>query len=450
MNRAVLALFGFLWSSGLLQAQSLSPQDFAFGLPVITTKDAAAYRFPLPLAVYQSTWRDDLGDIRVFNARGEAVPFSLLRPTAQLPAHQVAQAVPLFPLHEGSRVVINGVRVIIDSPGSAIGLQAQNGAAADAYVRQYILDARALDALISGLRLEWPDSAPDYSGRVRIEASDDLGTWRTVVAAAAIANLHANGQALVENRVPLAPVTAKFWRISWLGAAPGFELTSVLAEPADGLIEPVRAVLEVLGTRDPVNGDTYSFDLGAHPPVTRFNVLLPEENTVVGIELSSRRAPRDPWRPVTRAGFYRLKTADGEQLTAPLQIAADADRYWQARIAGGGSLPRAPLRLHVEWVPNELTFLARGPGPFLMVYGSASAKPAETDLGQVPATLAIDSATLGSSQVLGGSIRLVAKPAPFPWIRAVLWSVLLSAVILLAWMAYRLTRETGASSDARD
>ncbi len=26
-------------------------------------------------------------------------------------------------------------------------------------------------------------------------------------------------------------------------------------------------------------------------------------------------------------------------------------------------------------------------------------------------------------QVLGGSIRLVAKPAAFPWIRAVLWSV---------------------------
>jgi uncharacterized protein DUF3999 len=221
VNRAVLALFGLLLGAEFLQAQTLSPQDFAFGLPVITTKDAAAYRFSLPLAVYQSTWRGDLGDIRMFNARGDAVPFSLLRPTAQSSTHKVAQAVPLFPLHEGSRVVINGVRVTIDSPGSAIRLQARNAAA-----------------------------------------------------------------------------------------------------------------------------------------------------------------------------------------------------------------------------------VARGQGPFLMVYGSAAAMPAETDLSQMPATLAIDSATLGSSQILGGATRLVARPAPFPWIRAVLWSVLLLAVILLAWMAYRLTRETSASSDA--
>ena len=447
MNTVVLWISGLLLGPSVVQALTLSPQDFAFELPVITTKDAAAYRFALPLAVYQSTYRDDLGDIRMFNARGDAVPFSLLKPAPQSPVHEAPQALPLFPLQAGSLVVIDGVRVTIDSPGSAIKLQTQNGTGVDASVYRYIIDARALDARISGLRLQWPETASDYSGRVRLEASDDLGSWRTVVAAAPIANLHANGQALIENRVSLTSTTAKFWRISWLGAAPAFELTSVLAEPADGLVEPVRTVLDVLGTPDPANADSYLFDLGAHPPVTRINVLLPEANTVVGIELSSRRVPRDPWHPVTRAAFYRLKTPDGEQQNAPLGITTDQDRYWHARIAGSGTLPHAPLRLHVEWVPNEVTFLARGQGPFLLVYGSATATPAETDLTQVPDKLEIAPATVGSSQVLGGSTRLVAKPAAFPWIRAVLWSVLLLAVVLLAWMAYRLSRETDASSD---
>ncbi len=447
MKPLVLCIFGLLPGTSVVQALTLSPQDFAFGLPVITTKDAAAYRFSLPIAVYQSTYREDLGDIRVFNARGDVVPFALLRATAQSPIHKTPQPLSLFPLHEGSRVVIDGVRVRIDSPGSAVKLQTQNGTRVDASVNQYILDARGLDAAISGLLLKWPETASEYSGRVRVEASDDLGSWRTVVATAPIANLHANGQALIENRVPLTPTTAKFWRLSWLGTAPAFELTSVLAEPADGLVEPVRTVLEVVGTPDPANADGYSFDLGAHPPVTRFNVLLPEANTVVGIELSSRRATRDPWHPVKRAGFYRLKTPDGEQQNAPLEITTDDDRYWHARIAGSGSLPHAPLRLHVEWVPNDVTFVARGQGPFLLVYGNATATPAETDLSQVPAALEIAPATIGSPQVLGGSIRLVAKPAAFPWIRAVLWSVLLLAVVLLAWMAYRLLRETSAPNN---
>jgi hypothetical protein len=50
---------------------------------------------------------------------------------------------------------------------------------------------------------------------------------------------------------------------------------------------------------------------------------------------------------------------------------------------------------------------------------------------------------VGSRRVLGGSTRLVGKPAAFPWMRAVLWSVLLLAVVLLAWMAYRLANEPG-------
>jgi hypothetical protein len=249
---------------------------------------------------------------------------------------------------------------------------------------------------------------------------------------------------LIENHVALTPTKAKFWRISWLGTAPAFELTSVLAEPADGLVEPVRAVLEVPGEPDPADASGYAFDLGAHPPVTRVNVLLPEANSVIGIELSSRRTPRDPWRPVTRAGFYRLKTPDGEQQNAPLEIATDVDRYWRARITGSDNLPHAPLRLRVEWVPNEVTFLARGPGPYLLAYGSAAAARADTDLSQIPSTLEIAPATVGTPQVLGGSSRLVAQHL-FPWMRAVLWSVLILAVILLAGMAYRLLKENGGA-----
>jgi hypothetical protein len=289
--------------------------------------------------------------------------------------------------------------------------------------------------------MSWPEAASDYSGRVRVEASDDLGSWRTVVAAAPIANLHANGRMLIENRIILAPTAAKYWRIKWLGAPPAFEITSVLAEPAESLAAPLRATLEVGGKPDPVNANDYLFDLGAHAPVSRVNVVLPEVNTTVVVELSSRPTANEPWRIVARAGFYRLKAADAEQLNAPLEVRVDDDRYWRARITDSAGPPRAPLRLHVEWIPNEVTFLAQGQGPFLLAYGNATAIRAEADLSQIPATLQISPAVVGSRQVLGGSTRLVGKPAAFPGMRAVLWGVLLLAVALLAWMAYRLANE---------
>jgi hypothetical protein len=306
MKRAAGLMVGISLGSSLVQAAPLSPQDFAFGLPVITNQEAAAYRFSLPLTVYQDSAREDLGDIRLFNAAGVAVPFSLLRPGVHAPIHK-----------------------------------------------------------------------------------------------------------------------------------------PVLAEPAESLAAPERATLEVWGEPDPVNANDYLFDLAAHAPVSRVNVVLPDVNTTVGAELSSRRTAKEPWRFVTRAGFYRLKTADAEQQNAPLEVGVDEDRYWRARITNSAGPPPEPLRLHVEWVPNEITFLAQGQGPFLLAYGNSTATRAEADLSQIPATVQVAAAAVGSRRVLGGSTRLVGKPAAFPWMRAVLWSVLLLAVVLLAWMAYRLANEPG-------
>jgi uncharacterized protein DUF3999 len=441
MSRTMMARALLFLMSSLAQAQVISPKEFAYGQLAIPTREAAAYRIPLPLTVYRNTFLADLGDFRVFNAEGVVVPFSLSRPTAQSGSHQAPMALPMFPLHEGARVLIDGVHLTINTVGSAVNLQTQNGTTTNVVVRQYLLDARDLDAALSALQLGWPDAASEFTGRMSVEVSDDLAAWRSLLTAAPIANLHANGQTLVANRVEFAPTRAKFWRLSWLVSAPSFELTTVMAEPADSPTEPARSSLDVIGAHDPKNAPEYTFDLNAHAPVSRINILLPEANTVIDVALSSRRVPSDSWRPVTRAGFYRVKTAEGEQQNSLLQIGADDDRYWQARILNPAGLPQAPLRLHVEWIPNEVTFLAQGHAPFLLAYGNASAIRAETDLSHLPSTLDIAPATLGPSQVSGGASRLIAKAAPFPRMRVALWSVLILAVVLLGWMAYRISKE---------
>jgi hypothetical protein len=199
--------------------------------------------------------------------------------------------------------------------------------------------------------------------------------------------------------------------------------------------------LEVNGVADPKNPREYTFDLGAHLPVSRANVLLPDPNSVIDVELSSRSTPSAASRVITRSGFYRLKTPEAEQQNAPVEISPDTDRYWRARIVGSGNSPQSPLRLHVEWVPNEVTFLAQGHAPFLFAYGNASADRAEADLSHLPNELEIAPATLGPAQATGGASRLIAKPAPFPWMRVALWSVLLLAVTVLSWMAYRISKD---------
>jgi len=444
MNRALTVAFIFLWLLSVAKAASESPQLLAYGQPVVVTEAAGAYRVTLPISIYQNSLNADLSDLRVFNDAGAVVPYSLSRPAEQARPKEPAVSLPLFPLH-GSPVLINGVQVTINSAGSAVSLQTQNGSGQQSTsARQYLLDAHDSDDTYSALRLTWPDTAADFTGRLSIEVSDDLAAWRAVITAAPIANLHASGQALIENRVRFPPTKAKFWRLTWLGAAPSFGLSAVFAEPASSSIEQQHDTLDVTRLAEKDSQD-YIFDLNAHLPVTRLNILLSDVNTVASVELSSRSDAKHPWRPITRAMVYRLKAAESEQHNSPIDVGTDTDRFWRARVVGSGISPQAPLTLHVEWVPNELTFLAQGHEPFLLAYGSATASRAEADFSHLPADLQIAAATLGPQKSLGGIARLMAPPAPFPRTRAILWAILLLAVVILGWMAFRVAKETAKS-----
>jgi hypothetical protein len=448
MNRAIDGLVLLILGVSSLQAAELSPQAFAFESPINTATQAAAYRFTVPLAVYQNTFREDLADLRVFNAQRESVPYSLLRKAPSTNRATDTQ-LPLFPLPSGSRVVIDGVRVTIDSPGSAVNLQTQTSSAANVSASQYILDGRTVSAPILGLRLNWSQTDTAYSGHIRVEASDDLSSWRTIVASAPVVNLRASDQAIIQNRVPLPATAAKFWRITWIGASPAFALNSMFAESAD-TPQAAHAILDVAGTPDTAAPESYLFDLGAHPPVDRVTLLLSDTNMLVNAELSSRRSPHDPWRPIARMGVYRLAAPDGELKNRPTEINVDRDRYWRVHLTAAGGLSQTSLRLQVEWVPDEVTYLAHGRGPFLLAYGNSSATTDQADLNQMPVSIEIAAATVGAPIPLGGLSRLSVQAPPFPRTRFALWTALLLAVLGLAWMAYRLITESSAANRSAD
>jgi hypothetical protein len=84
-------------AASLAHAGEPAPQDFAYGYPIVTSTEASAYRITLPLAIYRGTVRDDLGDLAVFNARGEVVPFFIREIPLETPFVHAPGSLPLFP-----------------------------------------------------------------------------------------------------------------------------------------------------------------------------------------------------------------------------------------------------------------------------------------------------------------------------------------------------------------
>jgi hypothetical protein len=257
--------------------------------------------------------------------------------------------------------------------------------------------------------------------------------------AAPVANLHAGGQELVERRIVIPNIRSKFLRLSWIGSKPTFELNQVQAQVSAGeprvnwstVVVPSHAVAGTPGD--------YDFDLGARLPLARVNLVLPDANSVYLAEFKSRPDEKAPWRAITRAGVYRVVTADGEQSNGPIEVPLDHDRYWRVHLSGESGVAVA-LRLQGSWSPSEIEFLAHGQPPFMLAYGSSSIEGAATDLSMIPAGMLVSTATLGPRNALGGEARISVASVLLDK-RTLLWAVLVIAVAALAVMARRLARD---------
>jgi hypothetical protein len=125
-----------------------------------------------------------------------------------------------------------------------------------------------------------------------------------------------------------------------------------------------------------------------------------------------------------------------------------SDRFWLARqIQPAG--PIADLKLQATWGAMEIVFLAQGSGPFLLAYGNGSADSSSVALDPLIKGVIVVQAQTGGSYVLGGADRLRLAPRTVPWRMTILWSALGLGVVLLAWMAYRLSRELGRGTTGK-
>jgi len=347
-------------------------------------------------------------------------------------------------------VKLDGLQISVQSLGTAVNVQTDQRSTEPPAITSYVVDARSLTLPLSALQLKWPDAAPDFSGSLRVESSDDLALWRLIKSESPVVNLRAEGAQLVQNRVEFPSTKAKFWRLAWVGKAAPFELRSVTAATAVGPPQAERVSLTVAATSRDDKRREFSFDLGTRLPVMQINIELPEPNSVTKLQVLSRAQSSDSWRELTEADFFRVQSGASERRNDPITIATDFDRYWLARVTSpeGGVHDVAP-KLQVAWNAQDLVFLARGNGPFVLAYGSSSALAASSELGPLLKDVTVQQAELGTPRSAGGPGRLQAAPRVVPWKMVILWSTLGLGILLLGWMAYRLSREVSRTPDPK-
>lgn len=459
---ARVLLVGAMLVAGIAGAQTL--QDFAASVELTVDGKQALYELAVPGALYEGVVRADLGDVRVFNGTNEIVPhaFRPRAPTQPTPADAI-QLTP-FVLTAPAGVATEGFNARIERDGNRFRFEVTDRpATATERVVGYVLDTSQIERPIRAMRIDIGAMPGNVASSIRVESSDDLRSWRTVVSGAPIVRLEAAGQQLRQDRIEFSPLKAKYWRLSWTGERRALEVSAVEAELSTGPIEPAREWKEFVAAPTGKPGE-YVFDTRGRFPADRLRFALPQSNTVAVVEILTRSRSSDSWRFVTTATIYRLMQDGTEVTSAPVPVPLTADGQWLVRVdQRGGGIGLGALSASIGWVPHRLVFVARGGTPFQLAFGSARAEPSSYRIDTlIPGYRSDQALEPGKAQAQGPAMQPVASATVQGTVRTIsgdaarapstptrlwaLWASIIGGVLVLGLMAWKLSRQLAAST----
>ncbi|MDF7680194.1 DUF3999 domain-containing protein [Enterobacteriaceae bacterium ESL0689] len=428
-----------------------SPASYATGMMLETQGSSPWYRVSLPQVVYQTTAWPDLRDIRVFNAQGETVPFSLTVQKNQ-PVTPPTVSLRLFPLdmsplspqekkqHSRDTFVLRSKEnVTIYLPGDDL-----QGTDFQSYLLTLPEEMKTPFSLAQ-LQLNWAPLADNWQGKASVYASRDLRYWRAVQKEAPLMDLTRDNDHLKMNVITtslnLSPEDYRYLLVVVNSKSPAFTLKGVDAMAESSKPESRRIAIDAEANK--ISDNEVIWRWKQPQPLASLRIVL-ENDHVLPIELAWKSEEKANWQPLAKTVLYHL---DGKH-------SPDIPLYgeWVAAVRMttiNAKLPEVLPVLSGERNSYQLVFNTQGKGPYMLAWGNRAAQKADVELNQlIPSSLHqsqdVDNLPWAKPQEkvsLGGEARLTAISAAeqqHQWQTWLVWIVLISGVIGLALIVWRI------------
>ncbi|MFW2374796.1 MAG: DUF3999 family protein, partial [Gammaproteobacteria bacterium] len=410
----------------------------------------------LPAELLYTLQRADMGDLRVFDAKGRAMPTLILRKSVDPVSEQKALSFYPLPGKADSGDSLSGVDIERNAGGEVIRIHPRSqhlDSITEAAITRYLLDNQETGSELVQLILDW-SQARNGQVSLRIEHSDNLVQWHSLVPKAVLARLqHADDQ-LEQNVIDLPVSRSRFLRLTVLDADADFSINEVSAQYRQSAM-PVQNWL-VLGTlkKLPEESGVYGFTIQSalKPEKIQLDTSGDTEFYLSG-KLYSRPNEKSVWRLRDR-DFVQYVIKQGEQWfrSQALSLGYITDPSYRLELNNAQDLPEAQnLRIKLLMPAYEVVFIAAGKAPFSLAWGNADMEPdnyAMESLFEQFKQGADDLETV----VLERSLILENMEQPqvvvaIDWKAIILWSVLILGVLLAGLMAYQLKNELTQKTD---
>lgn len=408
------------------------PAGYAVRLPVTPAPGGGVQRIALPAAAIVARRNRDGSDVRVFDGRGRPVPIARIAPSPQM-RRDALSPLPIL----GGRGVRMGARVSIrlDARGQARVAEVENGVAGERGTAPLgaLLDARGVAGTAERIAID-ADIPVGQPVRFTVEASRDLDRWRPLGERILY---RAPGTAIAGTPIALGSATLDrdYLRVTWRTTEP---LIAPVTVRAATLVSAGGESRITVSARAPALIDDHALEFVAPAAaLASLRVLPADGGGAIAVRVLGRDDRERPWIPLANG----IAAADSPAMalgSAPRVIRIEADRR-----GAGFSVPPA---LELGFAPDALAFAATGQGPHVLAAGRAGAEDPFSPLAELATPGALRDARVDG----GGTAEPLALSAPEhegAARQAVLWSVLLAAVALLAGLVWWIVRRTPAPGE---
>ncbi|MFM1976969.1 MAG: hypothetical protein RL145_1815 [Pseudomonadota bacterium] len=429
----LIAIAAFLACAAGPAGSDSDPASYQLRLPLTPVGNAPVQRVQLPLNVLVASRSDGLADIRVFDGNGRVVPIARM---PALPASSNSVLSPGMPILEAAKQPIDTeVTVKVEDADRTSSITIDGNSLVDGTKQNVVgtlFDLKGHGSKIEALILDAsiPEGQPIT---FKVEASEDLKTWRAV--GEAVDYRPPGGE---EKDLSIAVSgsleSANMLRVTWRSDAPLLAPVTVrqalIASKSSALATEVRRSVSATA---PALLDAYSFEFNAPfaTPIETIAVDLTGGEGLVPIQIFGRNSMDEAWSLLGQGRAEASSAAIALQQLPIRMIRIEADR----RVGGFASIPK--LRFGI--IAPEIAFVTSGKPPFTLAAGPPAARDVYLSVADISrgSPSSIPKATIADGEVGAISLSGIAAPSA-PKQTLILWVILVGVTILLAGIAWHL------------
>jgi hypothetical protein len=367
-----------------------------------------------------------MADVRVFDAQGLPVPFSI-RPVPPRMAEVPPADLSFFPWAEEQEDSFPGATdIVIDTEGAVLSIKSRGKGPGG--IRAWLLDLSGLSPRPRALSISLGEEGELYNTTAQIYSSADLARWESFGKPQALAYFGGAGRETLE----LPPGENRYLLLRL--DKPGLPPRKISALFGEREIPPAPREKVIAGSWLGEGRRIARYNTGGFYPIRALGFSLPQADSFEAL-VKYRYREEEEWRVAARASLFRVSSGAGGILeSGALEIGISAP-YWELEAPGAmAALPG----LKISWAVYELIFLGRGRGPWTLAWGSGHGPPEEFSLPPgISADAIEDARALGSPVYQAGGRR---TPRDRDWGSYILWGILILAALILSGLALYIAK----------